>query len=295
MKHHPFRTLQRHYEQIKEAQRRPRPVKEDPPITTRCLNCGHEFTGTFCPHCGQKADTKRFSTRDTLRSLMVSFIGQDNTIFNTCFELLYRPGHMIRDFICGMRTRYIRPVQMLLCLVAIYALASYAIDDEYTPFSMAIESSVESNSQSTSLNRTAQFVSGLLSNNVTLAILSAVLCVPPFKWMFRRKKIADIGGNTHSLNTAEHFYAQVYISCMNMILSLIILPLWLGDKTGSLPQEINMIAAVVLPTWTYRQLYQIGWIQSIIRCLAALLLSIAIIVALLLLSFGLFYGFEAVA
>lgn len=295
MKQNIFLTLKRNYERVKEIQRRPRTIEEEAAITTRCLNCGHEFTGTYCPHCGQKADTKRFSTRDTIRSLLVSFIGQDNTIFNTCFELLYRPGHMIRDFICGMRTRYIRPVQMLLCLVAIYALASYAIDDDYSPFSMAVESSVESNSQSPSLNRTAQFVSGLLSNNVTLAIISAILCVPPFKWIFRRKKIKDLNGNTHSLNTAEHFYAQVYISCMNMILSLIILPLWISDKSGDLLQYINLIALVILPTWAYRQLYEVCWLQSILRCLLALSLSIIIIVILLLLSFGLFYGFEAIS
>lgn len=40
---------------------------------------------------------------------------------------------MVREFLLGKRVTYYAPVPLLICLVAIYALASYVITDAVVP------------------------------------------------------------------------------------------------------------------------------------------------------------------
>ncbi|MDY2974910.1 MAG: hypothetical protein SOR67_04085, partial [Alloprevotella sp.] len=36
----------------------------------RCLNCGTEFEGNFCPLCGQSAEVKRFTVKNVLTATL---------------------------------------------------------------------------------------------------------------------------------------------------------------------------------------------------------------------------------
>lgn len=43
--------------------------------TIRCLNCGKEFEGDFCPKCGQSAKTGRFTLRFIWENLISALFG----------------------------------------------------------------------------------------------------------------------------------------------------------------------------------------------------------------------------
>lgn len=90
--------------------------------TTKCLNCGTEFEGKFCPECGQSADTGRFTMRFIFENLMAAFLSKDGGIWYTLKNLFTRPGEMIVEILNGKRRRYFSPFPMLICALTVYIL-----------------------------------------------------------------------------------------------------------------------------------------------------------------------------
>ena len=88
-----------------------------------CRNCGHTFTGNFCPRCGQSRGTYRFQLKHAAGNILRSLFRVDGKFGHTLVALLYRPGHLMRGFMQGRRAAYSMPLQTLFLLVAFYLLA----------------------------------------------------------------------------------------------------------------------------------------------------------------------------
>ena len=90
--------------------------------TTKCLNCGTEFTGRFCPECGQNAETGRFTWRFIIDNLQSAMLGKDGGIWFTIKNLFTRPGAMIVEILNGKRKSYFSPFPMLFFALTVYIL-----------------------------------------------------------------------------------------------------------------------------------------------------------------------------
>jgi hypothetical protein len=90
--------------------------------TTKCLNCGTEFQGNFCPECGQSAETGRFTMRFIFENLLAAFLSKDGGIWFTLKNLFTRPGAMIVEILNGKRRKYFSPFPMLFCSLTLYVL-----------------------------------------------------------------------------------------------------------------------------------------------------------------------------
>ncbi len=100
--------------------------KAPAPLSTEkctCRNCGHTFTGNFCPRCGQTRSVYRFRLRHAPGNILRSLFRVDGKFGHTLIALLYRPGHLMRGFMQGRRAAYSMPLQTLFLLVAFYLLA----------------------------------------------------------------------------------------------------------------------------------------------------------------------------
>lgn len=86
----------------------------------KCLNCGNEFEGNFCPECGQKADTGRFTMRFILENMVTAVLGRDGSLWFTLKNLFTRPGSMIVDILNGKRKRYFSPFPMLFFALTLF-------------------------------------------------------------------------------------------------------------------------------------------------------------------------------
>ena len=89
---------------------------------TKCLNCGNEFEGQYCPECGQKADTGRFTMRFIFENMVTAILGRDGSVWFTLKNLFSRPGSMIVDILHGKRKRYFSPFPMLFLALTLYIL-----------------------------------------------------------------------------------------------------------------------------------------------------------------------------
>lgn len=126
---------------------------------------------------------------------------------------------MVREFLQGMRVRYFRPVQMLLCLVAVYTILAYIFSGISMPLSALKEAMDQEYVHSDSLEKAIGLFTGLLSNNVSFALLSAIISAIPFTMVFRKQKMSRINEESSALNLAENFYALVFVSCQIMIVA----------------------------------------------------------------------------
>lgn len=95
----------------------PQPVK-----TTKCLNCDTEFEGKFCPECGQRADTGRFTVRFIFENLLKAILSNDGGVWITLKSLFTKPGQMMVDIINGKRKSYFSPFPMLFLTLSLYVV-----------------------------------------------------------------------------------------------------------------------------------------------------------------------------
>lgn len=90
-----------------------------------CLNCFHDFKGNYCPYCSQSADTKRISWKSIFGSFLELWDFTTRSVPSTLWQLTYRPGHLIRDYLQGRRLTSFAPIKMLLVVAFFISLIDY--------------------------------------------------------------------------------------------------------------------------------------------------------------------------
>ncbi len=106
-------------------QKRPHEMKELSEERHKCNSCGTEYTGNYCPRCGQSAKVGRFTFKAALEQFMDILNMGNRSFFRTAFELMLRPGYVIRDYLKGMRSAYFPPFSMFFILAAFSILVEH--------------------------------------------------------------------------------------------------------------------------------------------------------------------------
>jgi hypothetical protein len=91
----------------------PAPDAAQPP---HCRNCGAAAPGAFCPACGQETALALPTARQFLKEAAGRYVAFDGRMWRTLAALLFRPGHLTREYLAGRRRRYIRPARLFLVL-----------------------------------------------------------------------------------------------------------------------------------------------------------------------------------
>lgn len=257
-----------------------------------CLNCNNTYEGAYCPHCGQSAKTKRLRLIEMVNDFIGSFVGGDNKFLNTSVGLICRPGHLVREFLVGKRARYYNPLQMFVFMLTIYAIISYLLGINTSIFdelgTLNLNEDVEP-SKYASVDFILEKLSDLTSDKLYGTLSIVLFSVLPYRWLFRKYRIARPDGQELALNCTEQFYTQVFDSCTNMILSTLMLPLCLIPGSDTVLSSIYYIAASVYTVVLYCQLLGIKWWKSIILNAVAMILTV-LFFALTLFLIAIFAG-----
>ena len=191
--------------------------------TTKCLNCGTEFEGNFCPECGQDAKTSRFTPRFIWSNLFVAILGRDGGIGYTIKNLFSRPGKMIVEILDGKRRNYVSPFPTLFLALTLYVLIFTAtgtknIEIDNLPEELDTELTVKVGDNTTEINNNSTAVKQMLQKGVQLVIdgyhfylnhytLCYMLTLPLFVIAARKCYGKE---NRKRYNRAEYIVAIVY-------------------------------------------------------------------------------------
>jgi len=91
---------------------------EGSPEPIECPNCGHEFTGNYCPECGQEADPST-SIVEVLGGFFRELVDVESGFWPTFVRLAVRPGRVLRAYLGGVRKRLTNPGRYLLAAVVV--------------------------------------------------------------------------------------------------------------------------------------------------------------------------------
>lgn len=71
-----------------------------------CKNCATEYTGNYCPQCGQSCKVERFTIKSVISNIMELWGWGNRSMPRTLLHLFTRPGFMINDYLAGRRQPY---------------------------------------------------------------------------------------------------------------------------------------------------------------------------------------------
>jgi len=83
-----------------------------------CPNCGHDFTGDYCPSCGQEADPS-VSATSVVGGFFRELVDVEHGFWPTFVGLTLHPGETLRKYLSGVRKGLTSPGRYLLAAVVV--------------------------------------------------------------------------------------------------------------------------------------------------------------------------------
>ena len=88
-----------------------------------CMNCGEVVhDANYCSNCGQLNSDRRIPIQEFLHTFLQDYLTFDNKFFKSLYLLLFKPGHLTREYISGRRQRYIFPFRLYLFTTFVFFL-----------------------------------------------------------------------------------------------------------------------------------------------------------------------------
>ncbi|MDX8341731.1 DUF3667 domain-containing protein [Draconibacterium sp. IB214405] len=83
-------------------------------IDIDCLNCGTNFSGHYCPNCGQAVKEYDKPFGFIFFNFLGDFFAFDTRFFKTLLALVARPGFLTKEYFAGRRVRYSPPFRIFV-------------------------------------------------------------------------------------------------------------------------------------------------------------------------------------
>lgn len=219
-----------------------------------CNNCGHTFKGTYCPVCSQSARHGRIGWLTLWEGIGQLWGIESRSAIYTLWQLLWRPGYLVRDYISGKRQVSYPPVKLLFILAAVVALVQYFIP---VPAPEITE---------TGYRYIDAAFNWLTSHENIGALLSGCIFILPTWVLFRKAPSYP----HHSI--PEGFFLQVYIAILSFIISSLLTEI----------HPVSMLLTLVYTFITYKQLFGYGFWETLWRLTICVTLSLMILVMLII-------------
>ena len=208
--------LKEYYYRFKKWQEQPFEYTFNPDKVHHCNNCEHDYTGNFCPVCSQKAELGRISWHSVRQGVMDIWGLGTRSLLYTIWQLLWRPGHIISDYINGKRQVSFPPVKMLFIIAVIYSMLVYWFFPDVLGINI-VDTSFDPEKE----RAMDDFASWMKANYSWYSLILAILAVLPTWAMFRYSP----RHTRHSL--PEGFFIQIFLAVIMLALDVLGIPLGL--------------------------------------------------------------------
>jgi hypothetical protein len=205
-----------------------------------CKNCDFPAVYKFCPQCGQKSSTERFTAKHLLHSFLHGFFHIDHGIIYTVKELLINPGKMLRDYLYGKRIAYFNPFTFILIVSGLLTIFLPKLIQQslFMEFGWVDPKNVNTNLMQSSLKHIS---------------IRAVLGLPLFalvSYTFYRKK---------EYNIYENLIANTYMRGQCEIFMLLLFPLLIGNHSQTMSiifSVVYLLITILYHAWAYCGMFE---------------------------------------
>lgn len=243
-----LQSLKGDFERFKRWVRRTPPFRHASEEEHRCHCCGHRYRGNYCPRCSQKAELGRITWRSVRNGVMDVWGLGSRSMPMSIWQLLYRPGYFIGDYISGKRQLSFPPVKMLFIIAFIYANVYFWFFPEVLKLPLEDQGEVG--------------YKLWIRQHYSLAMLvMSVLAIVPTWVIFRNSP-----RNTHH-TLPEGFFVQVLFQTLTLVLSLLTIPLdFIQSDFSTAAYDLLIMAYYFVG---YKQLFGYGlwgtlWRQTLV-------------------------------
>ena len=213
-----------------------------------CYNCDNDFSGNFCPICGQRAEVGRVGWKSIKDNVAILWGMDSRSLGYTLLQLLGRPGYLVRDYISGRRQVSFPPVKMLVivCLFVVIVESVFHVKNDVIGLKFDIQ-------------EVDDIIAWINSQKSWATLFLQCFYILPTWLVFRYAP----GYPRHTL--PEGFFLQVFMSVLSLLSTLFI---------GYWNDDLDLALWIIYMYITYLQLFGYGWWGTLWRL--AVLLQMAV-------------------
>lgn len=206
----------------------------------RCLHCEREVEEKFCPNCGQKTSTHRYSLKHfLLHDVMHGVLHLDKGFFYTLKELFTRPGHSIREYVQGKRAKHFNFFTFIFLVISIGHFISSFAEVKQTNIMGYVSENKDILTEFEKVSKA----------NPKLFILIQIPFVALFSLLFFRRS---------KQNYTEHLILNTYKASAEILIMIavaLIAALFKGSSTADLLYQTGAVLSLLYAIWFYYQYF----------------------------------------
>ena len=247
--------LREKYQRFRQWQDRPSDFRIESDEEHTCQCCGYHYTGNFCPCCSQKAGVGRISWKSVRQGIMDIWGLGSRSLLYSLWQLLWRPGHIIGDYIDGKRQVSFPPVKMLFIIAVIYSLIFYW----FFPVVFGYDASGVVETGNAELQKNMEELSVWMKKYFSWSsLILAILAVIPTWVLFHYSP-------RHTAHTLpEGFFIQVFLAILMIVMGFVLSPLRLINQV--LYTWVSIAIYGIYYLIVYRYLFGYGLWGTLWRC-----------------------------
>ncbi|MBR5640243.1 MAG: DUF3667 domain-containing protein [Muribaculaceae bacterium] len=242
------------------------PIKyEYPGEKHRCDCCGEMHEGNFCPLCGQKATHGPITWKSVWAGVMEIWGLHSRSLPYTAWQLLTRPGHLMRDYVTGKRQVSFPPVKMLVILgVIVFLIGHWLNPKDYSH-------EIKTVTSTGALYYVEYAFRWLTAHSEWFLLVVFSMFILPTWWVFRHAPLLK----RHTL--PQGFFIQVFLVNQNLVIELLLFLLLLFFPSTTIIEFVLLFSFWLID---YKQLFGYNWWGTIWRWIMMFVLIMAFILAL---------------
>ena len=225
-----------------------------------CHNCNSDFSGNFCPICGQRAEVGRVGWNSIKDNVAILWGMDSRSLGYTLLQLLGRPGYLVRDYISGRRQVSFPPVKMLVivCLFVVIVESIFHVKNDVVNLKFNVQ-------------ELDDVVAWINSQKSWATLFLQSFYILPTWLVFRYAPSYP----RHTL--PEGFFLQVFLSVLSLLTTLFV---------GYWNENLDLAFFVIYMYITYRQLFGYGWWGTLWRfAVIIILILITMLVVVLTIAY----------
>lgn len=234
-----------------------------------CLNCGTAFVGRFCPQCGMLAVYERMTSKNVLLGFLNIWGMGSQSMLRSIYELFWRPGYMIRDYLNGHQPLYFPPFEMLIYMTLFFALVAFIRGGDIETEAIFLYGDVFEQYGAApwvvSLFAHIDKILLWLYENTAFQVIAADIFYIVASWLVFLRRMTFV----------EVCFSQVYISCQMQIVGAAWMLITGDEPYYNLPPfAVPMLIGIPLLCLDYAQLYRFNLWASLWRTILTFIFTL---------------------